>query len=243
MLFSQFCFRVAPLLLASLLPAQTNPFHANSSANDQSLRVVEARYQKAATLEVTFLERYLDNGKQVNLEAGKAYFQHPGRMRWEYEAPEKNVFLVDGKFVWFYAPADHTVTRMPARNSEDWRTPLAFLTTGMKLSHICAALDLVADQQPSQPGNTMYRCTLRPVQQQIASPASKESSDSVLFEISPSRELARIRIHQEGGIDIEFTFKDWQWNPALPANLFQFSAPKGVAIVDGVLPDAPGMRP
>jgi outer membrane lipoprotein carrier protein len=224
MFFSQFCFRVAPLLLASLLPAQTNPFHANSTANDQGLRVVEARYQKAATLEVTFLERYLDNGKQVNLEAGKAYFQHPGRMRWEYEAPEKNVFLVDGKFVWFYAPADHTVTRMPARNSEDWRTPLAFLTTGMKLSH-------------------MYRCTLRPVERQTDAQDSKKSSDSVLFEISPSRELARILIHQQGGVEIEFTFKDWQWNPALPANLFQFSAPRGVAIVDGVLPDAPGMRP
>lgn len=243
MLRRPFLFQAAPLLISSLLLAQTDTLQANPPATDQALRVVENRYQRASTLEVTFLERYLDNGKQLTLEAGKAYFRHPGRMRWEYEAPEKNVFLVDGKFVWFYAPADHTVTRMPTRKSEDWRTPIAFLTTGRKLSQICAALDLVTTEQPSEPGNTLYRCTLRPVDLDAAPAAPGRSRDSALFEISPRQELARILIHEQGGIEIEFRFKDWQWNPALPANLFQFNAPKGVAIVNGMLPDAPGMRP
>jgi len=44
----------------------------------------------------------------------------------------------------------------------------------------------------------------------------------VLFEISPQSELARIVIPQEAGMQIEFEFKDWEWNPALAKTLFQF---------------------
>src|SRR5437879_13385217 len=57
----------------------------------------EAVYRGARTLQVTFLERYSENGHIVRTEAGIAYFRRPGKMRWEYESPEKNLFLVDGK--------------------------------------------------------------------------------------------------------------------------------------------------
>src|SRR6266852_7135936 len=88
---------------------------------------LEARYHSARTLRATFLERYSENGHIVHTEAGFAYFRRPGKMRWEYNSPEKNLFLVDGKTAWFYVPADHTVTRVPAKESTDWRTPLALL--------------------------------------------------------------------------------------------------------------------
>ena len=89
--------------------------------------LLEARYRAARTLRATFLERYSENGRPVRVEAGRAYFRKPGKMRWEYESPENNLFLVDGKTAWFYVPADHTVTRVPAKQSTDWRTPLALL--------------------------------------------------------------------------------------------------------------------
>ena len=181
------------------------------------LAPLEARYQKATTLQANFLERYSENGTQVRVEAGKAYFLRPGRMRWEYEKPEKSVFLVDGKYVWFYVPDDHTATRMPAKKSDDWRTPIAFLTTGMKLARICSELGPARDAKPSKAGNEVYRCVLR------AAEAGKDSAaQRVLFEISPQSELARIVIPQEAGVQIEFEFKDWEWNPALAKTLFEF---------------------
>src|ERR1700739_282439 len=73
----------------------------------------EARYRSARTLKAAFLERYFENGRLVRVEAGTAYFLRPGRMRWEYESPEKNLFLVDGKYVWFYAPDDHPARGVP----------------------------------------------------------------------------------------------------------------------------------
>jgi outer membrane lipoprotein carrier protein len=195
------------------------------------------RYRNASSLAATFLERYRENGRVVRVEAGNAYFLHPGKMRWDYEAPEKNTFLVDGKYVWFYSPGDHAVTRMPAKKSEDWRTPLAFLTSGMKLSRICAQVEPARDLKPSQANGLVYRCTLHESQDSASSPARP-----ALLELSPEGELNRIVIPQGGGIELEFSFAHWRWNPTLDKAVFQFVPPRDTVIVNGLLPDTPGLR-
>jgi outer membrane lipoprotein carrier protein len=207
------------------------------SGSNHALQLFESHYSSAHTLQATFLERYRENGRVVRVEAGDAYFLHPGKMRWDYQAPEKNTFLVDGKFVWFYSPADHTATRVPAKQSEDWRTPLAFLTSHMKLSRLCLELAIAPDRTPTQPLNSVYRCTLR------ATPDPQAPMKmNVFFELSPVGELSRIVIPQEGGIEIEFSFAGWRWDPPLDKTIFQFLPPQGVVIVDGLLPDTPGLR-
>jgi outer membrane lipoprotein carrier protein len=228
-----------------------------AGAAPAALSGLEERYRKAGTLQATFMERYSENGVQVKVESGTAYFLRPGKMRWEYEQPEKSLFLVDGKYVWFYAPADHTATRMPAKKSEDWRTPIAFLTTGMKLSRICSSVEAIGDEKASEitqkgtmyraptdrspadrsPGDQVYRCVLRGADSEPEGKAQR-----VLFEVTPQNELARIVIPQEGGMQIEFLFKNWVWNPVLAKSLFAFEPSPSTVIVDGVLPEAPGMR-
>ncbi|HXH68029.1 MAG TPA: outer membrane lipoprotein carrier protein LolA [Candidatus Limnocylindrales bacterium] len=230
-------FAAASLIFLFLANLCVDRFFRVGASEANSLAVLEVRYRKALTLQASFLERYSENGKQVRVEAGKAYFLRPGKMRWEYEKPEKSVFLVDGKYVWFYAPDDHTATRMPAKKSEDWRTPIAFLTTGMQLSRICSEVGPAPDEKPAKAGNGVYRCVLRGAEEEKGSRAQK-----VWFEVSPQNELARIVIPQEAGLQIEFEFKDWEWNPALPKKLFQFEPPPGTVIVNGLLPEAPGMR-
>ena len=88
---------------------------------------LEAAYKNARTLQASFLQTYSESGRVSRAESGVAYFRRPGKMRWEYASPEKNLFIVDGKFAWFFVPADRTVSRVAARDSADWRTPLRFL--------------------------------------------------------------------------------------------------------------------
>jgi outer membrane lipoprotein carrier protein len=229
LVFPRILFLSGLALLATGLPTtETMP---------RALAVLEERYRKAATLQAVFLERYLENGREVRVESGTAYFLRPGKMRWEYQQPEKTVFLVDGKYVWFYAPADRTATRMPARKSEDWRTPIAFLTTGMKLSRICSEVRLAQEEKPVTAGNVIYRCVLRT---ESGEPSARRQV--VLLEASAQNELARIVVPQEAGLQIEFAFRNWQWNPALAKTLFEFDPPPGTVIVNAVLPEAPGMR-
>ncbi len=97
----------------------------------------EARYRHAATLKAIFYQRYSDGKGAGEAESGTVYFSRPGRMRWEYESPEKKLFIVDGKNVWFYIPDDHTASRAKLKESSDWRTPLALLAGKPDLGRIC----------------------------------------------------------------------------------------------------------
>lgn len=226
-------------LLASFLAF----FSLGASAPDahQLVRILEARYRGQQTLQATFLERYSENGQVVRSEAGVAYFRRPGKMRWEYESPEKNLFLVDGKTAWFYVPADHTVTRTPAKQSTDWRTPLALLAGEMKLSRVCARVEETTAEQPTTSGDVVLYCTLRGDQGKARSGSAGASGtqndgpeEAVYLEVAPNNgDLTRVLVREKGGVTVEFKFADWRFDPSVPDSFFRFDVPRGVAIVNG----------
>jgi len=205
--------------------------------------LMEARYRSAKSLQATFLERYSENGSVERAEAGTAYFRRPGKMRWEYERPENNLFLVDGKTAWFYVPADHTVTRVPAKQSEDLRAPLALLAGQMKLSRICAGVEFAENEKPLHQEDAVLRCRLRGQKQRISPVADPKTADSesIIFEIAQDTgELARLIVRQAGAIEVEFRFENWRFDPSLPENMFRFEPPVGVAIVNGDVAESRG---
>lgn len=203
----------------------------------------ESRYKAAHTLQATFLERYLENGRVARVEAGTVYFRRPGKMRWAYESPERNLFLIDGKTAWFYVPSDRTVTRVAAKESTDWRTPLALLAGEMKVSRICAQVQLAAHETPETPDDVVLHCELRSggaKPQEQGSPesisAGREAGEAVFFEVVRNTgDLVSVLVRNSGGVGIEFHFKDWRNNPPVDDSLFRFSVPPGVAIVNGEL--------
>jgi outer membrane lipoprotein carrier protein len=236
---------------------------AEKSSDMEPIRRMEHRYRAAKTLQATFLERYTENERTVRVESGVAYFRRPGKMRWEYAAPENNLFLIDGKTAWFYVPADHTVTRVPAKQSTDWRTPLALLAGETKVSRVCARVALAPEQPPEEAGDAVFSCTLRGSVESKTRTAAKnanpvvrsaeaskltnltprqnseqgEQEDTVLLEIGrESGELVRIVVRNQGGVGIEFHFAHWLDDPPIAEALFHFQPPEGVAIVNAELP-------
>jgi outer membrane lipoprotein carrier protein len=210
------------------------------------LRHFEETYRASRTLRATFLERYFDNGKEVRSEAGVAYFARPGKMRWEYASPEVNLYVVDGKWAWFYVPGDHTVTRIRAKESSDARTPLALLAGEMKVARVCKSVNSDSTVRPLDPRGVVLRCNLRVSEK--AGTGDANSSDNALsshgayalFELNPANgELLRVLMVDPGGVQVEFQFNDWVFNVPLEDAKFHFQAPKGVAIVDGDLATTP----
>ncbi len=164
-------------------------------------------------------------------------------MRWEYERPDKDLFLVDGKTAWFYVPADHTVTRVPAKESTDLRTPLALLAGETRVSRVCARVEIAEQEKPQQNENVLLRCELRGVKGKVSGESSAgaiagtDAASAVFFEIVPATgELVRLIAQQPGGVRVEFQFENWRINPPLPDSMFRFQPPAGVAIVNGELP-------
>ena len=60
-------------------------------------------------------------------ESGTLLLVKPGRMKWEYSSPPGKIFLLDGKYAWFYTKGDAQVQRIPAKELDDLRSPLRFL--------------------------------------------------------------------------------------------------------------------
>jgi outer membrane lipoprotein carrier protein len=205
---------------------------------------LETRFRSARTLEATFLERYTENGRVTRAEAGTVYFRRPGRMRWEYESPEKNLFLVDGKTAWFYVPADHTVTRVPAKESADWRTPLALLVGDTKVSKVCSRVETTAEEKPNTADDVVLRCILRGTEPKhpkggMSQPSLEErvGEQTVFLEVHPDTgDLVRVLVREGGGVTLEFRFANWRTNPRIADSLFRFDPPVGVAIVNAGLP-------
>jgi outer membrane lipoprotein carrier protein len=232
-------------IAARLLPAMPALPSADSTDSAKTIaQLLQEHYRHAQTLRAVFLERYSEGPRDARIESGTVYFRRPGRMRWEYEAPEKKLFVADGKAVWFYVPADRTVTKAPVKESSDWRTPLALLTGKADLSRLCSRIDLIG-QKTTPAGHAVLRCLPKGEKEAgpaLGPPSSQDSTQlpgagdfiEVLLEVDSSNgELASVRIRQAGGIELEYRFGNWQEGLPLPDELFRFHPPAGVAIVDG----------
>ncbi len=193
--------------LSFLIP-QTFPIPQNRAGTAPLISRFEATYQSSKTLSATFLERYFENGRLLRSDAGVAYFAKPGKMRWEYLSPEQNLYIIDGKWSWFYVPADHTVTRIPAKQSSD-----AVLRCNFRGGNGGS------DSMPDHSVNS-----------------AAHQNSFALFELDPSNgQLLRVRFVEPGGVQVEFQFTGWAFNPPLDAAKFRFQSQKGVAIVNGDL--------
>ena len=213
----------------ALASASEPPSNQTSDSAKSIAHLLEEHYRQPRTLQAVFLERYSEGKRQARIESGTVYFRRPGQMRWEYDSPEKKLFLVDGKTTWFYVPYDHTVTKAPVKESSDWRTPLALLTGKADLSRLCSGIDII-----SQTGTPSGHAVLRCIPKEAKSRSEGNDYTEVLLEVDTSTgELARIEIRQPGEIELEYRFGKWQTDIPLAGDLFRFQVPSGVAIVDG----------
>ncbi|MBL7716990.1 MAG: outer membrane lipoprotein chaperone LolA [Bdellovibrionales bacterium] len=69
------------------------------------LQEVEAKYTAAQTIEAKFtqttFQKALGKSKESN---GTLKIKRPNKVRWETEAPDKNLLVSDGQTFWFYTP-------------------------------------------------------------------------------------------------------------------------------------------
>ncbi|HEY6987982.1 MAG TPA: outer membrane lipoprotein carrier protein LolA, partial [Bryobacteraceae bacterium] len=112
--------------LLCLLALGVSALEAGTTANDL-IRQVQDRYNKARTLAVHFEESYSIQGHPRPAEAGDLVLKKQGKMRWDYTRPKGKLFISDGKEVYLYTAEENRVEKVPLKDTEDMRAPLAFL--------------------------------------------------------------------------------------------------------------------
>ena len=195
---------------------------AADTSVSQLISRVDHRYNQLTTLKANFEESYSGAGIQRD-ESGKLWLQKPGKMRWQYEQPAPKLFVVDGKNAYFYVPSEHQARRMPAKKLEDFRSPIRYLLGHTKLQSEFNNLRL-SSEVPKEAGDTLLEGVPKGMQERVK---------RVVLEITPSAQIAQIRIEELDGSVTEFRFRDIQENVAVKSDLFHFSPPPGTEVVQG----------
>jgi outer membrane lipoprotein carrier protein len=203
-------------------------FALQPSASAQTLTVqqllqrVDSRYNHLKTLEAQFVEVYTA-GLQQRTQSGVLYLSKPGKMRWNYEVPQRKLFLVDGHNIWVYVAGDNQAEKTSVKNAEDLRTPLRFL-----LGHADLTTELANQSygslNPLQPGDVVVHGVPRHL--------ADEFTD-VAFEVTPADLIVRFVLRGVNGSENDIRLSHIALNPPLPKGLFHFAPPPGVQVVAG----------
>jgi outer membrane lipoprotein carrier protein len=135
-----FCRVLATLvLLVTVLPlpahAETGPANAfncdivmDKTAGSALLSKVQERYQGVNSLHAAFAqESFLAALDQREGSTGEVWFAKPGKMRWDYQRPEAQEFIVNDHTMWLYQPELNQVIIQPLEAVLLSNLPVAFL--------------------------------------------------------------------------------------------------------------------
>jgi outer membrane lipoprotein carrier protein len=189
--------------------------------NDPLVRKVDDHYNHLNSLRAHYSEHYSGMGMD-RIEEGMLLLKKPGRMRWSYAAPVGKVFVLDGKFAWFYTPGDSQATRVPAKQLDDLRSPLRFLLGHTQLKKELDDLSVVPD-------GAGFRV--------FGVPKGMAQRVKLLsLAVTAAGAIERMRLEEVDGAVTEFVFSEMKENVPVKDNDFAFVPPDGVTVVAGLPP-------
>lgn len=188
----------------------------------QLAAAVDHHYNSLKRLRVNFTESYAGMGMDRH-ENGVLLLEKPGRMRWNYAEPPGKVFVLDGKFGWFYTPGDAQVQQIPAKKLDDLRSPLRFLLGHAQLTKELDGLTMT----PADGSLFRLRGVPKGMEQRVRSLEVTVTVDGTIHAMT---------LEELDGSRTSFVFKDEETNPALAAETFRFTPPAGVPVVEGTPP-------
>jgi outer membrane lipoprotein carrier protein len=189
--------------------------------NDALVRKVDDHYNHLNSLRAHYTEHYSGMGMDRK-EEGTLLLKKPGRMRWSYAEPVGKVFVLDGKFAWFYTPGDAQATRVPAKELDDLRSPLRFLLghtqLRKELDNLAVAPDGAGSRISGVPKGMAQRVKL------------------LSLWVTAAGAIDRMRLEEVDGAVTEFMFSAMQENVPVKDSDFGFVPPAGVTVVEGLPP-------
>jgi outer membrane lipoprotein carrier protein len=197
------------VLLASLflsLPAQANGLDDFLAFNTQT---------KTAT--ARFEQQVMDRaGKVVESGSGTFVFARPGKFRWTYEKPHKQLLVADGSKLYIYDPDLNQVTvkRMDRAISS---TPAALLAGRDDITQLFTLRD----------GGTSDG-----LEWVDATPKEKDTGFERVRLGLRGKTLAAMELNDQLGGRTMLRFSDLKANAPVPPDAFKFTPPKGADVME-----------
>lgn len=206
------------------LPAPAAPKGGSKDCAAATARKVQDHYETVRDLTAHFsqVSEVVSLGVQGAVagapSAGEVSFAKPGKMRWSYEQPEPSLVVTDGEELWIYDPAEKEAQRL--------RSGQGFLS-GAALQFLLGHGEMARDFKVGALSCTPEEARLGLVPRKAAAyekleirvdAATGEVKETAVFDLVGN--VTRVR------------FEDVRTNTGAGDDLFRFSPPEGVRVVE-----------
>jgi outer membrane lipoprotein carrier protein len=197
------------LCLFSLLACQAVP--ASATGLDQLKTFLETNRSARGVFTQTVIAK---SGRKPQVSAGIFALQRPGKFRWSYEKPYKQLLVSDGNKLWSYDPELNQVA-VKKLGSAIGSSPAALLAGQDLDKHFELKEGIAAD------GLEFVEATPK---------GGDASFERMKIGFAANRPVS-MEIHDSFGQVTVLRFTQFEANPVLGAGLFRFVAPAGADVV------------
>jgi outer membrane lipoprotein carrier protein len=209
--------RTILFIMLLLWPLSGSAFALDSKA---IVDAIQKQYDATDTFQARFIQKsYLKILGQSQKAEGSVSIKKPGKMKWEYKAPDRQVLVSNNQGLWLYLPDEKQVTKMKPQSIYSSNTPALFLAGRGKLTE-SFTIGKVTEE------NGIYIAELIPRDK------VQSLSKMVLLADNKNFQIVGSRVYDNLGNKTEMLFSNIETNPNLKEKLFQFKVPKGVELID-----------
>jgi len=187
---------------------------------DEAARGIQRHYDQVKDFTADFTHTYQGGVlKKTISERGTVQIKKPGRMRWEYTAPERKTFVSDGRKIYSYIPADRQVVVADMPKEDEATTAVLFLAGKGDLTR-----DFSVSYSDGGSGG-LWLLRLEPRRKQ-------RDYDWLILGVDPGTMQIRrlVAADQQGGTST-FDFSNYRENTGLTDKIFAFTIPRGVDVI------------
>jgi outer membrane lipoprotein carrier protein len=213
--------RVLACLVAGLLLTVSASAQQPTAAG--LAEALQKKYDGIKDFSADFVHTYRGGVLRKQLtEKGRLLVKKPGKMRWDYSAPEQKQFVSDGVKVYSYIPVDKQVIVGTVPQGDAAGTPALFLAGKGDLTRDFTA-SLVDPPSGSPAGVRALKLVPRKPQPDY---------DWLVLLVEPGSLLLRgmVTADAQGGTSM-FSFENLKENVGLADREFTFRMPRGVDVI------------
>ena len=201
------------VLLLSFLPVSA---HAAAIARLKSF--IAATHSAQAN----FTQEVLDqNGKPIQRASGIMQFQRPGKFRWTYQKPYKQLIIGDGDRFWLY---DEDLNQVTVRKLDAalGNSPAALLSGSNEIEK-----GFTLTEDGTRDGLEWLQATAKGQDKS----GHDSSFNKIFMAFNAHDELVEMKLNDMFGHTTVLRFSAMESNPRIPEQQFRFTPPKGADVL------------
>lgn len=202
-----FRYLLAPLL-ALLLAIPAMAADARQS--------LERFFAEVSRFDARFEQLVINEQDEVlQVSEGRVQLQRPGRFRWDYEQPFRQLIIADGQFLWTY---DEELAQATAQ-------PMERVLAGAPIMLLSEPRPLEQDFEVNVVGE---RGELNWVE---LTPRDRDADFTRILIGMDGDRVGMMVLYDQFGQQTRIRFSNMRINPSIPAATFRFEAPPGVDVI------------